>query len=109
MTQMCRKCGACCRELILEVSGLDVLREPLWRKFIEPYWGVDYFGWRDNPEDVVFKVVSPGPCPFLDADRLCAIYRQRPDMCVRFRAGLDERCAFNPKCVFDYRQPPRGA
>ncbi len=96
----CQRCGTCCRELVLEVTGLDVLREPRWQPFIEPYRDIDYRDWRSNPGEVLFIVTSQ-VCPFLRDDR-CTIYPQRPDMCVAFRPIKDNRCAHSPKCIFDY-------
>jgi Fe-S-cluster containining protein len=97
---LCRRCGTCCRKLLLEVSGLDLLREPRWRPFIEPYRDIDYRDWWAAPDQVRFKVMS-GACPFLQ-DNSCTIYPQRPDMCVAFRPIKDNRCAHSPECIFDY-------
>jgi Fe-S-cluster containining protein len=96
----CRQCGTCCRRLLLEVSGLDVLREPRWRPFISEYRDMDYTDWESEPDEVVF-LVREGPCPFLQSNR-CTIYRQRPDMCVAFRAVKDNRCRFSLNPIFEY-------
>jgi len=98
----CRRCGACCRELLLEISGLDLLREPRWAPHLRRYAEVDYDNWRAEPEAVLWMVEAPGGCPFLARDHRCRIYPTRPDMCVRFEPIVDGRCAHNPRCIFAY-------
>jgi Fe-S-cluster containining protein len=97
----CQRCGACCRELLLEVSGVDVLREPRWLPYLERYRDIDYRNWESEPDGVIFRI--PSPCPFLQDNR-CTIYPTRSDMCVVFRPVKDNRCAQNPHCIFDYAE-----
>lgn len=87
----CRRCGACCRGLILEITGYDLLREPRWQPYVEQYRDMDYTDWESEPGEVIFLV--PTPCVFLGPDHFCGIRASRPDMCVAFRAGVDQRCA----------------
>lgn len=100
--QRCGRCGACCRLLLLDVSGCDLLREPRWAEYITPYRDVDYTDWQAEPDSVIWHVETKDGCPFLAADNRCTIYPTRPDMCVAFRAGLDDRCRKNPGCIMDY-------
>jgi Fe-S-cluster containining protein len=99
MKSKCRRCAACCRRLILEVSGLDVLREPRWRPFISEYKDLDYTDGESEPEEVLL-LVRERPCPFLAGNR-CTIYPQRPDTCVAFQAVKDRRCRFSLNPIFE--------
>jgi Fe-S-cluster containining protein len=88
--------------LILEVSGLDVLREPRWLPYIKKMKDFNYRNWRASPGEVLFLVeYTANGCPFWMHSG-CDIYPTRPDMCVAFRPMKDKRCAYNPKCIFDY-------
>lgn len=53
------------------------------------YKGWDYTDWEKEPSEILWIV--PTPCVFLQGGK-CLIYPTRPDMCVGFRAGVDERC-----------------
>jgi Fe-S-cluster containining protein len=102
---LCRRCGECCKHLILEVTGLDLMREPRWLLHAQKYRGIDYRGWQTCPDEYPFLVnTAAGPCPFYDDKQGCTIYPSRPDMCVKFRAGRGKQCAYSPKCVFGYRK-----
>lgn len=105
MNDTCHHCGACCRSLLLDISGVDLLREPRWEPFIQKYKEIDYEDWPSAPDEVLFLVTTRG-CPFL-VDNECSIYQTRPDMCVAFRPIKDNRCAFNPECVFEYGERER--
>jgi len=99
MKGKCRRCGTCCRSMILEINGLDLLREPRWRPFISEYRDFDYTDWESEPGEVLF-LVREGPCPFL-RDNRCTIYKQRPDMCVAFQPLKDRHCRFNLNPIFE--------
>jgi Fe-S-cluster containining protein len=90
----CAKCGHCCRSMILEIMGIDVLREPRWRRWIEKFKDVDYTDWEKHPLDVIFLIRTP--CPFIRPDNTCAIYASRPDMCVAFDPDRNVMCWQNP-------------
>lgn len=106
----CDGCGACCRQLMVEVTLLDVLREPKLRQ-LQPLEDPC----EADPEDDTIPVGFSDPflpgallaagtshrCPFLRTRRdplncdipasSCAIYDTRPNECVGFLAG-------SPKC-----------
>jgi len=78
----CRRCGACCRgRLIVEASGLDVLREPLIAELCPV---LDGNGTVSDPARWEWSLSCGKPCPFLRADNGCRIYATRPDDCVAF-------------------------
>lgn len=84
----CRRCGACCRALLLEADLLDAEREPLIAQHGGPMKGLD--GYVES-----YCLNADGPdhrCVFLADDNRCTIYPTRPNMCVAFGPG-DERCA----------------
>ena len=89
----CDKCGACCRNLLLEVDDIDVLREPRLVSADSRY--------ANLPMAVILKqladecrallLVAPSrPCPFLQENQ-CSIYPTRPNACVAMLPG-DEEC-----------------
>jgi len=81
-TYECDQCGMCCKNMLLEASYLDVLREP---RIAER---------TDNSRDVSLHVLdhtwvlnTRGGCTFLGDDNRCEIYETRPNCCVEFMAG----------------------
>jgi len=91
----CRRCGSCCRSLIVEAYARDLRREPrLLGKSLSPY--------RPDPSDKDWRrglkcLILAGPgqaCGFLTADNLCSIYATRPDACRQFEpsTGNCSRC-----------------
>jgi len=89
----CRRCGSCCRSLIVEAYARDLRREPrLLGKSLGPF--------RPDPSDkdwrrVLKCLILAGPgkaCGFLTADDLCSIYATRPDVCRRFEPST-ENCS----------------
>jgi len=78
MANKCDNCSRCCRELQLEITELDLIREPRLRLYAEPLDGK----WdKNNPFDKAYAL--PSPCPFLVDDR-CSIYASRPNICVAY-------------------------
>lgn len=100
MTYQCDKCGACCRQLIIEIEELDIVREPRL-SIAEPFrvpLGVRLLDGDGNEHQEVITGYGAGamlacgsskPCPMLEGN-LCAIYPTRPTCCVAFRAGSDQ-------------------
>ncbi len=83
---LCDRCGACCRQYLIDVYEVDLLREPRvgqrMRPLKEP--GLDgEIGYLDG--------VSGGGCPFLDAEHGCSIHPTRPSVCVVYAVG-SARC-----------------
>jgi len=84
----CADCGLCCRELIIEIQHLDVVREPRLLEVAPP------FQW--DGEDIwerQYRLAcgSSHPCLLLTADNRCSIYPTRPNACVGFEVG-GEHC-----------------
>lgn len=82
----CDRCGACCRELILEADHLDALREPriaAEATLLDGHGTIDleHARWGLNRRGEGFA------CVFLGADNACGIYGTRPGLCVSHQAG----------------------
>jgi len=93
----CERCGACCRNLIVEAQVLDVLREPL---IAERGTRLDGRGTLP-PDEWAWSLSAGGACPFLvdttaradaQARTACEIYPTRPNDCVGFEPGSDACC-----------------
>ena len=97
--EICELCGHCCRDLIIEITEHDVLREPRLLAHAVLLDGdgeggrIEYNGW-DERLDRVYRL--PSPCPFL-VDNKCGIYPTRPNVCVGFEPG-GEQCARGGRC-----------
>jgi Fe-S-cluster containining protein len=66
----CEGCGLCCQggpDWYVTLGDADRAREPR------------LFG--------LAVLAASGPCAFLGADRRCALYAARPDVCRAFEAG----------------------
>jgi Fe-S-cluster containining protein len=92
----CDKCGACCRQLIVEVYDLDVMREQhLATADISGATRGDTYQalMADLEQEGHCLVIAGGgeACEFLRGDNTCAIYPTRPNACVGLQAG-DEQC-----------------
>jgi Fe-S-cluster containining protein len=103
----CRRCGACCRYLIIEADQLDALREPRIAEVCglpqppsnccEVDDNDDYVA--EDPWQGKVAILSPrrapdgtlAGCTFLGPDNLCTIYPTRPNVCVAFAAG-SQKC-----------------
>ena len=89
----CRRCGNCCRSLIVEAYARDLRRESRLR---EKSLG----GYRPDPSDQEWRMglkclILAGPgeaCGFLTPDNLCSIYATRPDACRQFEP-CPENCS----------------
>ncbi|MCI0462475.1 MAG: YkgJ family cysteine cluster protein [Gemmataceae bacterium] len=98
----CDGCGACCRQLIIEIDWIDVLREPALRQAAKPFKipADMMLTDEDGKEVVTGDPFAPGAllacgathaCKLLGADNLCTIYPTRPNVCVGMMAG-EEQC-----------------
>jgi Fe-S-cluster containining protein len=96
--QECKRCGACCRSMIVELGCHDMVREPKLAGLATPFrsttggCGFIAGGIRDgdpNHEGAChWLAAGPGkPCPLLGSDNLCSIYPTRPNCCVAFPAS----------------------
>ena len=89
----CDKCGACCRNLLLEVDDIDVLREPRLVAADAHYANLPMATiWQQLADECrALLLAAPGsPCPFLQENQ-CSIYPTRPNACVAMPAG-DDQC-----------------
>ena len=92
----CDQCGACCKELLVEVYDIDVLREPKLIAAEISQWtrGLTEKQLMDDleQEGKCLLIAAPGkPCMFLNDENGCNTYATRPSVCVAMRAG-DEQC-----------------
>lgn len=79
----CRRCGACCRCLIIECGHADVAREP---KIAEKATLLD--GNEKLREDEwEWCLTFADGCSFLAAGNTCSIYATRPEVCAAFVPG----------------------
>ncbi len=81
----CDKCGACCRQLIVEADELDVLREPRLIEAARHYAGRSVDEVVDELQSDVGKVlviVCSSGCRFVGTDNQCTIYPTRVQMFV---------------------------
>lgn len=79
----CRRCGACCRRLLIECDWIDALREPRLLEQREP----NRLGLTLADLEGGEKVIALWNCPLLGPDNLCTIYPTRPNECVAFEPG----------------------
>jgi len=76
----CLKCANCCKTTSPRIFSMDVERmskacRMSSREFMNLYVSVD------EDDDMVFK---SQPCPFLDAENYCSIYKSRPLACREY-------------------------
>ena len=96
MKYNCDKCGACCRQLIVEAYDLDVLREPHLATADIGEWTREMV-YQDlmaelEQEGKCLVIAGGGePCKFLRESNTCAVYPTRPNVCVALQPG-DEQC-----------------
>lgn len=70
----CDQCGACCKNLIVEIEDEDIEREPRLAELARHR----------------YKLASIGsPCKALDCSNRCSLYATRPDVCRDFDAGSE--------------------
>ncbi len=87
----CDNCGACCRQLIVEVTYLDALREPRLRDLAPQAIDAEKFRYGEH----CIHPWRDGACVFLEAQGedkfFCGIYPTRPNECVAVEPG-DAKC-----------------
>jgi Fe-S-cluster containining protein len=89
---VCRRCGLCCRKLIIEINCLDVLREErlmIAKQFSHAHGpcGIDE---EETLHEGSCRLLACGPnhpCPMLADNGTCTIYPTRPNVCVGFLPG----------------------
>lgn len=79
MTYACDQCGACCRKLLIEITEIDLVREP---KLLPVLRGRFRSGGG--------LLAACKPCPMLYENK-CTIYETRPTVCAEFPPG-GEQC-----------------
>ena len=94
----CDQCGACCQGyLIVEVYGIDVMREPRLATADPGYQRTDESLELAHELEVndhcLVIAAGPRPCPLLGEDFTCAVYPSRPNVCVALEAG-DDQCQY---------------
>jgi len=78
----CKKCGHCCRNLVVELSRKDLLRIPY------------SYVTKDEEFGLVMAQDSRGYCKALDKKKMiCKLHKIKPDICSEFEAG-EGQCLF---------------
>lgn len=87
----CKKCAGCCSRMIVEITHLDILREPQLAKHVDLLDGHGKIIFEDDMEkEYLLACGQLKPCAFLK-DNKCKIYPTRPNVCVAFESG-GEQC-----------------
>lgn len=73
----CDRCGACCRQLMVEIDDADIAREPRLAPPTSRPSGSGLY---------VLAMCRYRPCPLQEGD-LCSVYETRPAACSAFEAG----------------------
>ena len=84
----CKKCGACCRVIVLQHSNATKINLEYYR----------VRGWTFDP--VTDLIWIPSVCPHLLDNNTCTIYKTRPEQCRRYPTrtpGL----VVPPGCAFE--------
>ena len=91
MSNECKKCGSCCRKLIIEIEWLDILREPRLAppnsKLLDGNGEIKFES--DWEKEFLLACGENMPCPFLK-DSKCEIYPTRPNVCVALEPGSEQ-------------------
>lgn len=77
----CRRCGSCCKDVVLNIEGRKLKSLDEFQGLIEedPRYG-NFVLKGENPDGVLFFY-----CTKLDEEtNLCTIYEDRPTICVEF-------------------------
>ncbi|MCK4784009.1 MAG: YkgJ family cysteine cluster protein [Desulfobacteraceae bacterium] len=85
---VCKKCGRCCRGLIVEIEHLDVVREPRLLEYVELLDGHGKKQYESEwDKEYLLACGDSKPCPFLCKNNECGIYPTRPNVCVYAEPG----------------------
>ncbi len=76
----CLECANCCKTISPAVTDKDIERIAKFLK-IRPASLTEKYFHLDNDNDYVF---NDTPCPFLNEDRYCRIYKIRPKACYEY-------------------------
>lgn len=91
MRYECDQCGACCRNLIIEIDHIDVVREPSLLPVVTLLDGGGRVQYESEWEKQYgLACGSKHPCQKLGEDNRCTIYPTRPNVCVGFEPGSEQ-------------------
>ena len=94
----CDLCGGCCRAMMVELTPIDLMREPKLQPLARPCHKVVWENGPNGEQKEVGKypalaMVTDGPdkaCRFLGDENRCSIYPTRPGACVALLAGSEQ-------------------
>jgi len=87
----CKQCGSCCRQAIVEIEHLDIVREPRLLKHAQLMDGNGKIKYdSDWEKEYLLACGETMRCFFLKNNR-CQIYPTRPNVCVYLEPG-GEQC-----------------
>jgi Fe-S-cluster containining protein len=86
----CADCGLCCKNLIIEIEHVDVVREPKLLPIVTLLDGNGRFEY-DSDWEKEYSLTCGNTCKMLTEDNRCSIYPTRPNCCVAFEVG-GEHC-----------------
>jgi Fe-S-cluster containining protein len=89
MIDHCKDCGLCCKKLIIEITHVDVVREPSLLPVVTLLDGNGRIQYDDD-FDKEYNLTCGKPCAMLVGNR-CSIYPTRPNICIQFEVG-GEQC-----------------
>ena len=89
----CKKCGKCCKEI--RAYGLKNEKKLKFMQFFLPHYKRFYISKTDENNNIVLS------CKYLLDNGLCAVYKNRPNICrnypaksISFNAEMIEGCGF---------------
>ena len=88
---ICKQCGGCCSQMIVEIEHLDIVREPRLLQAAELLDGHGKVKYESEWEkEYLLACGKAKPCVF-HKNKKCEIYPTRPNVCVAFEPG-GEQC-----------------
>lgn len=84
----CRRCGKCCRKLIIEIEERDVDRDPRIKAAAVLLDGNGSIKFKSRWERE-YMLVCGSPCKLLENNE-CSVYDKRPDTCRGFEPGFGQ-------------------
>jgi uncharacterized protein len=76
----CLQCANCCKSISPTLYDKDIERLARFLK-IKPSEFINQYLQMDEEKDYVFKQT---PCPFLDTENYCIVYKDRPKACREY-------------------------